>query len=121
MDELDNAPKIDFSMRLPSRGLNRLVRELFNLIPHKPPQSSYRQKLRDCLRIVLINLNSTDGYISYSRNDHSREYRLKQYSAKNIRTIVDRVLDGRFVHTRQDFADTVPKRTGVLNITGCGL
>jgi hypothetical protein len=103
VDELDNAPKIDFSMRMPSKECNRLVRELFNLIPHKPPQNSYRQKLRDCLRIVLINLNSTDGYISYSRNDHAREYRVKNYSAKNIRTIVDFLASKGWVENKPGF------------------
>jgi len=108
VDELDNAPKIDFSMRLLSKGLNRLIWELFNLLPDKPRQSSYQQKLRDCLRIVLINLNSTDGYISYSRDDHAREYRLKQYSAKNIRTIVDFLTSKGWVENKPGFFNDDP-------------
>jgi len=103
VDELDNAPKIDFGMKLPSKGLNILIRELFNQLPNKQPQSSYRQKLRDCLRIVLINLNSSDGYISYSRDDHAREYRLKRYSAKNIRTIVDFLTSKGWIENKLGF------------------
>jgi len=103
VDELDNAQKIDFAMKLPSKGLNRLIRELFNLLPNKQPQRSYRQKLRDCLRIVLINLNSTDGYISYRRADHAREYRLKKYSVKNIRTIVDFLTSKRWIENKLGF------------------
>jgi hypothetical protein len=89
VDILDNATKIDFSMTLKSRGINRLIKFLFDQLPNIPPQKKYRQQLRNCLRIVLINLSSTEGYISYSRYDHAPQYKSKKYSAKNIRKVVD--------------------------------
>ena len=76
-------------MNLKSKGFNRLIHDLFDQFPNKPSQKKYRQQLRDCLRIVLINLNNTNDYISYSRDDHAPEYKVRRYSAKNIRKVVE--------------------------------
>ena len=79
-------------MKLKSTGLNRLVKHLFNSMPSVPEQKTYRDKLRQCLRIVLINLIDmpyfSDGFVSYSRNTNSSEYTLINYSAKNISKVV---------------------------------
>ncbi len=93
MKKLDNSRKIDFGMKLKSRGFNRLVKDLFNRMPDVPKQKTYRDRLRQCLRIVLINLIDmapfSDGFVSYSRNTHSPEYKLINYSAQNISKVVD--------------------------------
>jgi hypothetical protein len=91
--KLDNSRKIDFGMKLKSRGFNRLVKDLFNRMPDVPKQKTYRDRLRQCLRIILINLIDmapfSDGVVSYSRNTHSPEYKLINYSAQNISKGVD--------------------------------
>ncbi len=76
-------------MKLISKGLNSIIGQLFDSMPGKPSQGKYKGKLRGCLRIVLINLLDSDGYISYSRSDHAPEYNLKNYSASNIRKVTD--------------------------------
>lgn len=103
VDNLDKAPKIDFNMQLQSKGLNKLIKYLFDLIPDKPQQKAYMSKLRECLRIVLINLNNTDGYISYSRNDHTPEYKSKKYSARNISKVVDFLSSNGFVENKTGY------------------
>jgi len=103
MGNLDDAPKIDFGIKLKSTGLNRLVKFLFEKFPNKPPQTTYRQRLRDCLRIVLINLVNTAGYISYSRNDHTPQYQPKKYSTRNIRKVVDFLESARFIENMPGF------------------
>jgi len=103
VDNLDKAPKIDFNMQLQSKGLNKLIKHLFDLIPDKPQQKAYMSKLRECLRIVLINLNNTDGYISYSRNDHTPEYKSKKYSARNISKVVDFLSSNGFVENKTGY------------------
>ena len=70
-----------------------MVRYLFNRLPDVPKQKTYRDRLRQCLRIVLINLidmaSFSDGFVSYSRNTHSSEYKLVNYSAQNISKVVN--------------------------------
>jgi hypothetical protein len=102
VDILDDAPKIDFKMKLKSTGLNELIRYLcdFEKFPNKQKQETYRQKIRDCLRIVLINLANTAGYISYSRNDHAPKYQPKKYSPKNIGRVVDFLEENGFVENK---------------------
>lgn len=102
-DNIYKAPKIDFNMQLQSKGLNKLIKYLFDFIPDKPQQKAYKNKLRECLRIVLINLNNTDGYISYSRNYHAPEYKSKKYSARNISKIVDFLSSKGFVENKLGF------------------
>jgi hypothetical protein len=82
VNELDDAQKIDFNMTLKSKGLNKMIKYLSDKMPDKPNQRSYRQRLRDCLRVVIVNLYSTENPIRYNRSDHSPEYNLKKYSAK---------------------------------------
>ena len=108
-DNIDKAPKIDFNMQLQSKGLNKLIKYLFELIPDKPPQKAYMSKLRECLRIVLINLNNTDGYISYSRNDHTPEYKSKKYSARNISKVVDFLSSNGWVENKIGFFNDNPE------------
>ena len=108
MDELKDAPRIDFNMTLKSKGLNKLIKDLFDQMPGKPPQSTYKGRLRNCMRIILINLNNTDEYISYSRNDHSKEYRRKNYSAKNIRKVVDFLIYNGWVENERGYFNDDP-------------
>jgi len=100
----DNSRKIDFSLKLKSKGLNRLVRHLFDRLPDVPKQNTYRKRLRQCLRIILINLidmaSFSDGFVSYSRNDHSPEYDLVDYSRINISKVVDFLENNGLVENR---------------------
>jgi len=109
---LDNSRKIDFGMKLKSKGLNRLVKNLFNRMPDVPKQKTYRDKLRQCLRIVIINLidmtSFSDGFVSYSRNTHSTEYNLVNYSAKNISKVVDFLENKTLVENRPGFFSQDP-------------
>jgi hypothetical protein len=103
-NDLDNAVLFDFHMGMKkSKGLNKLVKDLFDQFPEKPPQQTYSQKLRNCLRIVLINLNSTDGYISYRRGKHAKEYKTKKYSASNISKAVDFLSSHGFVENKRGY------------------
>lgn len=63
--------------------------------------------MRDCLRIVLINLSNTDGYISYSRYDHAPEYKSKKYSTKNIRKVVDFLESAELVENKLGYYSSV--------------
>lgn len=91
-------------MKLKSTGLNRLAKHLFNSMPGVPEQKTYRDKLRQCLRIALINLIDmayfSDGFVSYSRNDHSPEYKLVNYSAKNISKVVGFLKNNDLIENR---------------------
>jgi len=104
---LDNARSMDFRLRLVSAGLNRLVKELFEQIPNPQKQHRYQGKLRKCLRIILINLigtaQSTNGWVSYSRNANFPEYRLKDYSAKTISKVTDFLHDNLFIEHKPGF------------------
>ena len=103
MDDIDDAVKIDFSMELKSKGLNKLVNDLFGSISYPQKQQSYRQRLRDCLRIILINLISTDSYISYKRDKHAKEYKVKKYSAANVCKVIDHLSAHGFVESRPGY------------------
>ena len=109
MSILDDAPKIGFNMKLKSDGLNKLIRYLvkFKRFPNKQPQRKYRQKIRDCLRIVLINLVDAVEYVRYSRNDHAPQYQPKKYSPRNIGRVVDFLEEAGLVENRPGgyFAD----------------
>ena len=111
-EKLDNSKKIDFGMKLKSKGLNRLVRYLFNRMPNVPKHKKYRDRLRQCLRIVLINLidmiSFSDGFVSYSRNTHSPEYNLVNYSAKNISKVVDFLRNSNLVENRRGYFSQNP-------------
>jgi hypothetical protein len=112
-EKLDNSKKIDFGMKLKSKGLNRLVEYLFNQIPDIPKQRTYRVRLRQCLRIVLINLidmvSFSDGFVSYSRNTHSPEYNLVNYSAKNISKVIDFLRNNNLVENRPGYFSQNPE------------
>ena len=103
MDSLDYAVKIDFNIELKSKGLNRLIHNLFNKLPNKPIQRTYQQQLRDCLRIVLINLINANAFLSYSRDDHAKEYKSDKYSAKNIRKVVDFLASAKLVENKPGY------------------
>jgi len=109
MLDIDDCPKIDFKMKLISKGLNSLIRQLFDSMPGKPSQGKYKDKLRDCLRIVLINLVDTDGYISYSRSDHAPEYTLDRYSASNMRKVTDYLKCKGLIENRPGFFSEDPE------------
>ena len=104
MKGLDNSRKIDFGIKLKSKGFNRLVKYLFNRLPDFPKQKTYKNRLRQCMRIVLINLidmaSFSNGFVSYSRNTHSTEYKLVNYSAENISKIVNFLENNRLVENR---------------------
>jgi len=112
--KLDNSRKVDFGMKLKSKGLNRLVRYLFNRMPDVPKQKKYRDRLRQCLRIVLINLTDmtsfSNGFVSYSRNTHSTEYNLVNYSAKNISKVVDFLENKSLIENRPGYFSQDPDR-----------
>jgi len=109
---LDNSRKIDFGMKLKSKGLNRLVRYLFNRMPDVPKQKKYSDRLRQCLRVVLINLidmtSFSNGFVSYSRNTHSKEYNLVNYSAKNISKVVDFLENKSLIENRPGYFSQDP-------------
>jgi len=91
-------------MKLQSKGLNRLVKDFFDRMPDVPKQRTYRVRLRQCLRIVLINLidmaSFSRWFVSYSRNTHSPEYKPVNYSAKNISKVVDFLRNNNLVINR---------------------
>jgi len=99
-------------MKLKSRGLNRLAMYLINRMPDVPKQKTYRDRLRQCMRIVLINLidmaSFSDGFVSYSRNTHSPEYKLVNYSAKNISKVVDFLENKSLVENRPGYFSQDP-------------
>jgi len=103
VDDLNDAQKIDFNMSLKSKGLNKLVSYLFDSVPNKQKHRTHRQHLRDSLRIILMNLISTDGYISYKRDKHAPEYKVKKYSAKNVCTVVDFLSSNEFIESRPGY------------------
>lgn len=117
-EDLDNAAQIDFTLKLSSAGLNRLVKDIYDQMPDKPMQLKYAKKLRQTLRIVLINLieiaKLQRASISYSRNNNSPQYQKSRYSAHNIRKVVDIIADlgmirdypGYFVKERRAYSRT---------------